>query len=440
MKKTTNPTTKGNRFLSPSVLSAALVLLLIISIIPHVIATTPTPMIQLPNGPVSIIVFDGSTAYFDIDVSDVPLGFDIEDGWYEGWCADWSVTMPRGEQLTVRLYNSYSSPLPAPVRNKNWEKINYILNHQAGVSKTDVQNAFWHILCNAPYSTLSEKAQQLVDTAQDGFIPQPGDLIAIIAQPIQNNSNPWPFQISFIQVQLPFVEEPDDEEPIPVPTRRSHGLHYNDIPPVADANGPYNGLSRQEIVFDGSHSYDPDGIIILYTWDFGDGTTIQAKKAIHTYTHPGVYHIALTVRDNFGIQDTDTTTVTIITPNNPPQPPLISGLANGTVNTVHPYTFGTTDPENDALTYHIDWGDGTAVETVNLPSAEHFGRTHQWTSPGAYTITVIASDGELSAVSEKDVTIHENQIVDNIWLIGLALLAVIILLAILIYEKTKNKK
>lgn len=428
---------------SPSVLSAALVLLLLISIIPQAIATISTPTIQLPDGSVSIIVYDGSSAYFDIDVSDVPPDHDIQDGWYEGWCADWSVSMPRGEQLTVRLYNSYSSSLPASVRNKNWEKINYILNHRAGVGKTDVQNAFWHILCNAPYSTLSEKAKQLVDTAQDGFIPQPGDLIAIVAQPIQNSSNPWPFQISFLQVEVPFVEEsddedPHDEDPAPVPTRISHGLHYNDIPPVADANGPYNGLSGQGIVFDGSNSYDPDGIIILYTWDFGDGTKIEAKKAIHTYTHPGVYHISLTVRDNFGIQDTDITTVSIIDPNNPPHPPLIGGLANGTAGIQYPYAFGAIDPDDDNLTYVIDWGDGTTVETISLPSAKYFGRSHEWISPGSYTITVTASDGELSASAEKDVTIHENLIVDNIWLIVIALLAVFILLGILLYAKRKH--
>lgn len=428
---------------APSVLSATLVLLLLISIIPQAIATISTPTIQLPDGHLSIIVYDGSSAYFDIDVSDVPPDYDIQDGWYEGWCADWSVSMPRGEQLTVRLYNSYSSSLPTPVRNKNWEKINYILNHREGAGKTDVQNAFWHILCNAPYETLSDKAKQLVDTAQDGFIPQPGDLIAIVAQPIQNCSNPWPFQISFLQVEVPFVEEPDDEDPhdedpAPAPTRRSHGLHYNDIPPVANANGPYNGLSHQEIVFDGSNSYDPDGIIILYTWDFGDGTKIEAKKAIHTYTHAGVYHISLTVRDNFGISDTDTTTVSIIDPNNPPSPPHISGLANGTAGILYPYAFGTTDPDDDDLTYVIDWGDGTSTETISRPSAEYFGQNHEWTSPGSYTITVTASDGELSASAEKDVIIHENLIVDNIWLIGLALLAVFILLGILLYAKRKN--
>lgn len=439
MKKEKNKKTKSNRILTTSVLCSATVLLLLISIIPQAIATIPTPTLQLPSQPISIIVFDGSSTYFDIDVSDVPPDHDIQDGWYEGWCADWGVTMPRGEMLTVRLYNSYSPSLPTSVRYKNWEKINYILNHRAGVGKTDVQNAFWHILCNAPYSTLSEKAKQLVDTAQDGFIPQPGDLIAIVAQPIQNCSNPWPFQISFLQVQVPFVEEePDDEDPAPVPTRISHGLHYNDIPPVADANGPYNSLSDQEIVFDGSNSHDPDGIIILYTWDFGDGTKIEAKKVIHTYTHAGDYHISLTVRDNFGIQDTDTTTVSIIDPNNPPSPPLISGLANGTVDTLYPYAFGAIDPDEDNLTYVIDWGDGTTAETVSLPSAKYFGRSHEWSSPGSYTITVTASDGELSASAKKDVTIHENLIVDNIWLIVIALLAVFILLGILLYAKRKN--
>jgi hypothetical protein len=42
-------------------------------------------------------------------------------------------------------------------------------------------------------------------------------------------------------------------------------------PPVADPNGPYTANAGEVITFDGSGSSDPDGTIVSYDWDFGDG-------------------------------------------------------------------------------------------------------------------------------------------------------------------------
>lgn len=437
MKKDKNNKTKSIRLGTQPVLCAVLVLLLIISIIPSASATIPLPKIQLPNTPVTMIVSDGGSTYFDICLSNVPADLDLTDGSYEGWCADRSVVMPRGEKLSIRLYNSYGS-LPAALQDKHWKEVNYILNHHNGATKNDVQDAIWYFLSEYPYSSITDKAKHLVDTAHNDFVPEPGDLIAIAAEPIKNASNPWPFQIAFLQVHLPYEEEviPDDE-PTPVPTRISHGLHYNDIPPVANAQGPYNGISYQGILFDGSASYDADGIIILYQWSFGDSTTAEGKTATHTYTHPGVYQIILTVRDNFGISDSDTTTLTIIDPNRPPSQPLISGIVNGTVDTLYPFAFGALDPDADDITYHIDWGDGTS-QTLTLPSGQYFGGSHQWNTTGSYLITVTASDGLLLATAGKTITIHETLIVENIWLLGLAIIAIIALLAMVMYSKKKK--
>ncbi|MEA2080351.1 MAG: PKD domain-containing protein, partial [Pseudomonadota bacterium] len=48
-------------------------------------------------------------------------------------------------------------------------------------------------------------------------------------------------------------------------------------PPVADANGPYSGTAGVAITFDGSGSNDPDGSIVNYSWDFGDGSTGRGR-------------------------------------------------------------------------------------------------------------------------------------------------------------------
>jgi len=112
---------------------------------------------------------------------------------------------------------------------------------------------------------------------------------------------------------------------------------------------------------------------------------------------------------------------------------------NGTKNTDYSYVFGSTDADNDDIIYRIDWGDGSTFETGSLPNGQYFSMIHQWDLQGDYTITVTASDGDFITSSELVVTIHETLIADNIAIIFLGLLALIALIAILLYSKTKKK-
>ena len=72
-------------------------------------------------------------------------------------------------------------------------------------------------------------------------------------------------------------------------------------PPVADPNGPYDGIVGQLVQFDGSGSFDPDGDTLIYLWDFGDGTPppfpSQDPTATHTYDAVGTYTVVLAVTD-----------------------------------------------------------------------------------------------------------------------------------------------
>jgi chitodextrinase len=52
--------------------------------------------------------------------------------------------------------------------------------------------------------------------------------------------------------------------------------------------------------FDGSGSYDPDGTIVSYLWDFGDGTTVMGAVVSPSYAVAGTYTVALIVTDNDG--------------------------------------------------------------------------------------------------------------------------------------------
>jgi chitodextrinase len=81
--------------------------------------------------------------------------------------------------------------------------------------------------------------------------------------------------------------------------------------PIIDIQEINNGSINQTIVFNASGSIDPDGAIISYAWDFGDGTTGTGKTSNHSYTEPGVYQVNLTVTDNTEKTSTKTFQVTI---------------------------------------------------------------------------------------------------------------------------------
>jgi subtilisin len=87
-------------------------------------------------------------------------------------------------------------------------------------------------------------------------------------------------------------------------------LEVNDAP-VADAGGPYGGTEGVAIVFDGSGSYDSDGTITSYDWNFGDGNTGTGISPVHTYATAGVYTAILTLTDDDGATSTDEATVTV---------------------------------------------------------------------------------------------------------------------------------
>ncbi|WP_179957787.1 PKD domain-containing protein [Exilibacterium tricleocarpae] len=82
--------------------------------------------------------------------------------------------------------------------------------------------------------------------------------------------------------------------------------------PIAIIAGPASAQVDTVVNFDGSGSTDPDGgVITVYAWDFGDGTTSTAVSPQKTYTATGVYTVSLTVTDDEGTSATASSTLRI---------------------------------------------------------------------------------------------------------------------------------
>ena len=81
--------------------------------------------------------------------------------------------------------------------------------------------------------------------------------------------------------------------------------------------------------FNGLASFDTDGVITTYSWEFGDGNSATGGTATHTYTAVGDYTARLTVTDNAGAMNTAEVVVSIVDPFVLNAPSNLTGQANG---------------------------------------------------------------------------------------------------------------
>ncbi len=88
-------------------------------------------------------------------------------------------------------------------------------------------------------------------------------------------------------------------------------------PPTADATAkPTAGPSPLTVDFSSARSTDPEGSIVGYRWDFGDGETSSRANPTHTFAENGVYKVTLTVTDSGGLTASDS--VEIVVGSEPP--------------------------------------------------------------------------------------------------------------------------
>jgi len=100
-----------------------------------------------------------------------------------------------------------------------------------------------------------------------------------------------------------------------------------------------------------------------------------------------------------------------VTSNDPPSTPSISGETDGFIGEEYWYQFLTYDPDNNPISFYIDWGDGDEGWSIEWGSGEDVGFAHTWSEEGNYTIRAKAKDvlGLESDWGYLEVTMPVNQ-------------------------------
>ena len=172
---------------------------------------------------------------------------------------------------------------------------------------------------------------------------------------------------------------------------------------VATATPPLNGPAPFTLYLFGNGSYDPDGNIQSYKWNFGDGSNNSFNSdPAHTYYAPGNYTATLTVVDNDGLTDSDAVNITV--ENKAPIAMASADFTSGTAPlAVNFDSVGSNDPDVPYGTitgYSWDFGDGVSSNTAN-PS-------HTYNSAGIFIVTLTVTD-DIGDTGTDTVTINVSQ-------------------------------
>ncbi|MBQ4845883.1 collagenase [Pseudoalteromonas sp. MMG005] len=128
--------------------------------------------------------------------------------------------------------------------------------------------------------------------------------------------------------------------------------------PIGVINGPYQGLINADIQFSSQGSSDPDGDIVTYLWQFGDGTQSNTANPIHRYANAGDYVVSLTVTDNNGASSAVTSSA-VITGGDTSEPVLRKGIPLTISGAQDELSYYTIDVPVGATNLQVSTGEGT---------------------------------------------------------------------------------
>ena len=181
------------------------------------------------------------------------------------------------------------------------------------------------------------------------------------------------------------------------------------VDPTLTLSGNLTGTEGSAYVLDIGAVTDPGtDTITAYTVDWGDGTTpavfTTSGAKTHVYADNGNYTISIELADEDGTYAAvDTLNVSIA---NVAPTITLGGANSGFEGSDYTLTINSpTDPGNDTISaYIIDWGDGSATQTVTNPGDV----IHVYADDDAYTIslTLVDEDGTYIDAAVKTVNIN----------------------------------
>jgi PKD repeat protein len=147
------------------------------------------------------------------------------------------------------------------------------------------------------------------------------------------------------------------------------------------------GVAPVTVQFDGTGSYDPDGAIRRYRWEFGDGATGRGPAIEHTYASAGTYQAELTVTDRRWARSTASVTITVRAFNALPVASFsVSPSPAYPRQTIRFDAGASYDPDGQIESYEWSFGDGGSSSGVQT--------SYRYDVQGTYDVVLTVRDND----------------------------------------------
>lgn len=214
---------------------------------------------------------------------------------------------------------------------------------------------------------------------------------------------------------LPTKDAPTDSGPINVGADSGlgdplddTGAGDNNIAPVADAGDDLAAEVGELVRLDGGDSYDPEEDTLTYAWTLMSSPSGSGAKLINsTWADPeifidkdGTYEVMLTVSDG-ALSDSDTVIITATRPNDAPTADAGTDQTVYVGTTVTLNGTGSSDPENDPLSYtwRLVTKPSGSVASLSDPAAAR--PTLNADKAGSFTLELTVSDGASTSLPDQ---------------------------------------
>jgi PKD repeat protein len=162
-------------------------------------------------------------------------------------------------------------------------------------------------------------------------------------------------------------------------------LFRNQVPVAHFVFSPSEGECPLTVQFDAESSYDPDGYLTSWQWDFGDGQDGSGTEVSHVFDTPGVYSVSVSVRDNLRAKSSYSSDIVALEPNEAPVARFSATPTQGEAPlTVQFDASASHDSDGNITIWDWSFGDGyTGVGPIV---------SHRYGSLGTFTVQLLVTD------------------------------------------------